>query len=92
MGQDKARPAGNSHSIAKGRNAVLTHLWGSLWARLWGRVAVLCSLELATASPALARLATRPHSLARREPYQWINTALRPLRIEPLFPVGRALP
>jgi hypothetical protein len=67
MGQDKARPAGNSSSIFKGRNAVLTHLWGSLRARLWGRAAALRSLELAPASPALARLATPPHSRAEMQ-------------------------
>ena len=64
MGQDKARPAGNSRSIAKGRNAVLAHLRGSLRAWPWGRAAVLRSLELALASPALAYLAAWPHGLA----------------------------
>ena len=57
-------PRGIVRSIAKGRNAVLAHLRGSLRARPWGRAAVLRSLELALASPALARLAARPHSLA----------------------------
>ena len=81
MGQDKARPAGNSGSIFKGRNAVLAHLmfgrlrcalshngpFSPLRARLWGRAAKLHSLELALASPALARLAARPHSLAEMQ-------------------------
>jgi len=67
MDQDKARPVGNNRSIFKGRNVVLIHLWGSLRARLWGRAAALRSLELATASPALARLAAPPHSLAEMQ-------------------------
>ena len=67
MGQDKARPAGNSDFIGKGRNAVLAHLWGSLRARLWDRAAALRSLEIALASPALARLAAQPHSLAEMQ-------------------------
>ena len=59
MGQDKARPAGNSSSIFKGCNAVLIHLWGC--------AAALRSFELALASPALARLAAQPHSVAEMQ-------------------------
>ncbi len=33
MVQDKAQLAGNGCSLAKNCNAVLSHLWASLWAR-----------------------------------------------------------
>jgi hypothetical protein len=60
MGQGEARPAGNGPALAKGRNAALAHVWGSHRAGLDGPAALLRSLELATASPALARLAAHP--------------------------------
>ncbi len=47
-------------ALGKGRNAALVPRVGSLRASPGGRAAVLRSFELATASPALARLAAHP--------------------------------
>jgi len=46
--------------LGKGRNAALVPWDGSLRARPGGRAAAPSSLELAMASPALARLAAHP--------------------------------
>jgi len=47
-------------TLGKGRNVALAYGQGSLRARLDGHTVVFRSLELATASPALARLAAYP--------------------------------
>jgi len=47
-------------ALGKGRNAALVSWGGSLRASPGGRAAALYSLELATGSPALARLAAHP--------------------------------
>jgi len=60
MGQGKTRPAVNGGVLNKGRNAALAHWQDSLRAMPDGRAAALRSLELATASPALAGLAAHP--------------------------------
>ena len=61
--QDKAQPCRHSHSMSNGCNAVLGGVCGSLRAREKRPSAVLSSLELATASPAVVRLAAEYFSL-----------------------------
>ena len=55
---------GEWQALSKKRNAELIPLRGSPWASPQAKLTVLCSLELATASPALARLVTLACGLA----------------------------
>jgi hypothetical protein len=52
MSQDKAQLAVNGHSLNKGCNAVLAHLWTSLWARRAAAIRGVASLVKGTPFPA----------------------------------------
>lgn len=60
--QGKARSADKGGSLFKGRNTGLIFWQSSRRAPLWSCSAVLHSFELATASPAVVRLAEQDHS------------------------------
>ena len=64
MSQDKAQLAVNGHSLNKGCNAVLTHLWTSLWARRAVAIRGVASLVKGTPFPArCVSLIRTPYSL-----------------------------